>query len=50
MRRIKYTKRLLQEIPIDEERLKSICFEAGCDLEKELLDFLEILKRKENNG
>ena len=49
MGRIAYTRRLLQEIPIDEERLGSVRFEAGCDLEKELLDFFESLKRKEDN-
>lgn len=47
MRRIEYARRLLREIPIDEERLRSVRFEAGCDLEKELCDFLESLERKE---
>ena len=50
IRRIEYAKRLLEEIPVDGDRLKSICFKAGCDLEKELLDFFESLKRKEDSG
>lgn len=43
IRRINYAKRLLEEIQLNKERLKSICYQEGCDLDKELSGFINAL-------
>lgn len=43
VRRIKYARQLLEEIPFDTEKLKSICYQEGCDLDKELSGFINAL-------
>ena len=44
LRQVKYARRLLEEVAINPERVKTICFQPACDLPAELNHFLEHLK------
>ena len=50
IRNVKYARQLLGEVAINPERVKTICFQPGCDLHVELNSFLDHLKHLDGHG
>lgn len=50
LRYVKYARQLMEEVSINPERVKTICFQPNCDLASELNVFLEHLKHLDEYG
>jgi coenzyme F420-reducing hydrogenase delta subunit len=50
LRQLKYARQLLQEVNVNQERLKSIAYQPSCDLRAELNLFSETLKHLDGAG
>ena len=50
IRQVKYARQLLDEVSINPERVKTVCFHPGCDLQAELSLFLDHLKHLKDYG
>lgn len=50
LRQVKYARQLLEEVSVNPERVKTLCFQPTCDLHAELNRFLEHLKHLDGHG
>jgi hypothetical protein len=50
LRQVNYARQLLGEVSVNPARVKTICFQPGCDLRAELSLFLDHLKNLEGQG